>query len=100
MKKTLATFLAAALLAGSASAADKLVIKGSDTLGAKLVPLVAEAFKAQNPEVAISVLLENAGGGGANSAPLAGMMFKRYFANQKMPAVQQAAPDSQTIALR
>ena len=55
---------------------------------------------AQNPEVAISVLLENAGGGGANSAPLAGMMFKRYFANQKMPAVQLAAPDSQTIALR
>ena len=55
---------------------------------------------AQNPEVAISVLLENAGGGGANSAPLAGMMLKRYFANQMMPAVKKAAPDSQTIALR
>ena len=58
MKKTLATFLAAALLAGSASAADKLVIKGSDTLGAKLVPLVAEAFKAQNPEVAFEIAAE------------------------------------------
>lgn len=55
---------------------------------------------AQNPEVALSVLLENAGGGGANSAPLAGMMFKRYFASQKMPAVIKASPDSQTIALR
>ncbi|HQF38658.1 MAG TPA: phosphate ABC transporter substrate-binding protein [Opitutaceae bacterium] len=58
MKKALATFLAAALLAGSASAADKLVIKGSDTLGAKLVPLVAEAFKAQNPEVAFEIAAE------------------------------------------
>jgi len=55
---------------------------------------------AQNPEVALCVLLENAGGGGANSAPLAGMMFKRYFAHQKMPAIKKTAPDSQTIALR
>src|SRR5439155_8394884 len=29
--------------------AEKLVIKGSDTLGAKLVPQLAEQFKAQHP---------------------------------------------------
>src|SRR6476660_4054393 len=29
--------------------ADRLVIKGSDTLGAKLVPQLAEQFKAQHP---------------------------------------------------
>jgi len=29
--------------------ADRLVMKGSDTLGAKLVPQLAEAFKAKNP---------------------------------------------------
>ena len=29
--------------------AEKLVLKGSDTLGAKLVPQLAEQFKAQHP---------------------------------------------------
>jgi hypothetical protein len=43
--------LSLALMAtGIASAnADRLVIKGSDTLGAKLVPQLAEQFKAQHP---------------------------------------------------
>jgi len=40
----------ALLIAGIGSAhADRLVIKGSDTLGAKLVPQLAEQFKAQHP---------------------------------------------------
>ena len=30
--------------------AEKLVVKGSDTLGAKLVPQLAEAFKAQGSD--------------------------------------------------
>jgi penicillin-binding protein 2 len=34
---------------------------------------------AREPEVAICVLLENAGGGGAFSAPIAGELLKRYF---------------------
>ena len=38
--------------------ADKLVIKGSDTLGAKLVPQLAEQFKAQNPGVTIDIAAE------------------------------------------
>ncbi len=58
MKKTLTILVSAALLAGSVSAADKLVIKGSDTLGAKLVPQVAEAFKAQHPEVGFEIAAE------------------------------------------
>ena len=58
MKKTVSVLLSAALLAGSLTGADKLVIKGSDTLGAKLVPLVAEAFKAQNPDVAFEIAAE------------------------------------------
>ncbi len=44
MKNTLAIFAAAALLSG-AQAEDKIVIKGSDTLGAKMVPQLAEAYK-------------------------------------------------------
>jgi len=33
---------------GATAHADKLVIKGSDTLGAKLVPQLAEQFKADH----------------------------------------------------
>ena len=54
---------------------------------------------AQNPQVAISVILENTGGGGAYSAPLAGMMFKRYFALQSIPMDPRIA-DSLTTAVR
>lgn len=59
MKKLLALSIAAALAVCSAHAADnKLVIKGSDTLGAKLVPQLAEAFKASHPGVSFSIAAE------------------------------------------
>src|SRR4051812_19497458 len=45
--KFLLLFTSLGLTAASVRA-DRLVIKGSDTLGAKLVPQLAEAFKAQN----------------------------------------------------
>ncbi len=38
--------------------ADKLVIKGSDTLGAKLVPQLAEQFKASNPGTTFDIAAE------------------------------------------
>ena len=38
--------------------ADRLVIKGSDTLGAKLVPQLAEAFKAQNAGTTFDIAAE------------------------------------------
>ena len=50
MKKIILLIAAAALAASSASA-QKLVIKGSDTLGAKLVPTLKEAYVAKNPGV-------------------------------------------------
>src|SRR4051812_42055664 len=57
MKKVV---LLSALLAASASfvSAQKLVIKGSDTLGAKLVPQLAEAYKAQNPGMTFEIAAE------------------------------------------
>ena len=42
----------------SAAQADRLVIKGSDTLGAKLVPQLAEAFKAKHPETTFDIAAE------------------------------------------
>ncbi|MBA3762674.1 MAG: phosphate ABC transporter substrate-binding protein [Chthoniobacterales bacterium] len=40
------------------SSADNLVIKGSDTLGAKLVPQLAEQFKADHPGTAFDIAAE------------------------------------------
>lgn len=56
--KILLSFLAASLLASGALAQNKLVIKGSDTLGAKMVPQVAEAFRAKNPGVVFEIAAE------------------------------------------
>src|SRR6202022_592510 len=38
--------------------AERLVIKGSDTLGAKLVPQLAEHFKAENPGTTFDIAAE------------------------------------------
>jgi phosphate transport system substrate-binding protein len=56
MKKLLllSVFCAAASLAS----AQKLVIKGSDTLGAKLVPTLKEAYVAQHPGVSFEIAAE------------------------------------------
>ena len=56
MKKI--TLLALAALAATTLHAQKLVIKGSDTLGAKLVPTLAEAYKAKNPGVSFEIAAE------------------------------------------
>ena len=59
--KTLAIVLA--LFAANSALAEKLVIKGSDTLGAKLVPMLAEAYKAKHPEVAFEIAAEGSSTG-------------------------------------
>jgi phosphate transport system substrate-binding protein len=58
MKTTLLIITAALGLAAVAAQADRLVIKGSDTLGAKLVPQLAEAFKAQHPNTTFDIAAE------------------------------------------
>ncbi len=57
MKNTLAIFAAVALAAG-ANAEDKIVIKGSDTLGAKMMPQLAEAYKESGNEVSFEIAAE------------------------------------------
>ncbi|MDF1811907.1 MAG: phosphate ABC transporter substrate-binding protein [Verrucomicrobiales bacterium] len=58
MKQSIALFAAAALATGSVLAEDKIVIKGSDTLGAKMVPQLAEAYKAAGNEVSFEIAAE------------------------------------------
>lgn len=57
LKSLLAVILACATALSSVHA-EKLVIKGSDTLGAKLVPQLAEQFKAANPGTDFSIAAE------------------------------------------
>jgi len=60
MRTTIRTsigLLAGALLAATAGA-QTISIKGSDTLGAKLVPQLAESFKAKHPGVKFEIAAE------------------------------------------
>ncbi|MDQ3115068.1 MAG: phosphate ABC transporter substrate-binding protein [Verrucomicrobiota bacterium] len=58
MKTTLLIITAALGLTAAQVHAERLVIKGSDTLGAKLVPQLAEAFKAQHPDTTFDIAAE------------------------------------------
>ena len=58
MKTTLLIISTTLGLLASQSRAERLVIKGSDTLGAKLVPQLAEAFKAQHPDTTFDIAAE------------------------------------------
>lgn len=58
MNKFIAAFAAAALSAGVAHADTKIVIKGSDTLGAKMVPQLAEAYKEAGNDVSFEIAAE------------------------------------------
>ncbi|MBK9991698.1 MAG: phosphate ABC transporter substrate-binding protein [Verrucomicrobia bacterium] len=57
MKKS-TLILAAVLATAGLVRAEKLVIKGSDTLGAKLVPQLAEEYKAKNPGTSFEIAAE------------------------------------------
>ena len=56
--KFILTITAVAALGLTEASADRLVIKGSDTLGAKLVPQLAEQFKAQHSGTTFDIAAE------------------------------------------
>lgn len=56
--KRILTSAIAALVAVTGLHAQQIVIKGSDTLGAKLVPQLAEAYKASHPGTTFSIAAE------------------------------------------
>ena len=59
MKRSIVAVVSALVfISGSVANADRLVIKGSDTLGAKLVPQLAEQFKAQHPDATFDIAAE------------------------------------------
>jgi len=62
MKKLFVTVLVG-ISALTAARGDAIVIKGSDTLGAKLVPQLAEQFKAQRPGMTFDIAAEGSATG-------------------------------------
>ncbi|MDQ6654997.1 MAG: phosphate ABC transporter substrate-binding protein, partial [Verrucomicrobiota bacterium] len=58
MKRTYVALILGLAVTATAARADRLVLKGSDTLGAKLVPQLAEQFKAQNPGTTFDIAAE------------------------------------------
>ncbi len=61
--KIKATILATLVCASTCAIADTITIKGSDTLGAKLVPQLAEQFKADHPGAAFDIAAEGSATG-------------------------------------
>jgi phosphate transport system substrate-binding protein len=56
--KKLFLFVASFFAIAGLVRAEKLVIKGSDTLGAKLVPMLSEEYKAKNPATSFEIAAE------------------------------------------
>ncbi|MCF3651866.1 phosphate ABC transporter substrate-binding protein [Synoicihabitans lomoniglobus] len=61
--KNIVSFFALAAVLVAPLAAQKLVIKGSDTLGAKLVPMLAENYRAMKPSVSFEIAAEGSSTG-------------------------------------
>ena len=61
--KNIISFLALGALLSAPAIAQQLVIKGSDTLGAKLVPLLAEGYRAKVPSISFEIAAEGSSTG-------------------------------------
>ncbi|MEM0966883.1 MAG: phosphate ABC transporter substrate-binding protein [Verrucomicrobiota bacterium] len=61
--KLLSSVGLAAGFAVSSAVADTIIIKGSDTLGAKMIPQIAEAFKVQHPTIDFAIAAEGSSTG-------------------------------------
>ncbi|MBI2510925.1 MAG: phosphate ABC transporter substrate-binding protein [Opitutae bacterium] len=98
--KQFLTLALAATLATSALAAEKIVIKGSDTLGAKLVPMLAEDYKARNAGIAFEIAAEGSTTGIAaiiDSTAQIGMSSRRAKPTEASAALAKGVTLKPTI---
>lgn len=100
MKKTLLLISAAVGFLASQAQADRLVIKGSDTLGAKLVPQLAEAFKAKHSDTTFDIAAEGSTTGIAaiiDGTAQIGMASRRAKASEVGAAASKGVSMKPTI---
>ncbi len=98
MKKTILVLTALAAL--TSARAEKLVIKGSDTLGAKLVPMLAEDYKAKNPDTTFEIAAEGSTTGIAaiiDGTAQIGMSSRRAKATESSAALAKGVSLKPTI---
>lgn len=96
MKKIVTLIAAASFTLTGIIHAEKLVIKGSDTIGAKLVPQLAEAFKAKHPDATFEIAAEGSTTGIAaviDGTAQIGMASRRA----KMEEVSKATGQNKTL---
>jgi len=98
MKRAL--LIAAAFVAATVAQGQKIVIKGSDTLGAKLVPMLAEEYKAAHPGVNFEIAAEGSTTGIAaiiDSTAQIGMSSRRAKATEMSAAQAKGVTMKPTI---
>ncbi|MDR2512946.1 MAG: phosphate ABC transporter substrate-binding protein [Puniceicoccales bacterium] len=99
MKHTLITIITAtlSLAASTAASAQKLVIKGSDTLGAKLVPMLAEEYKTRNKGATFEIAAE---GSSTGIAAIIGNTAQIGMSSRRAKATEISAGSAKGVKLR
>ncbi|MDQ6625090.1 MAG: phosphate ABC transporter substrate-binding protein [Verrucomicrobiota bacterium] len=77
--------------------ADRLVIKGSDTLGAKLVPQLAEEFKAKNADTTFDIAAE---GSTTGIAALIDGTAQIGMSSRKVKPAEEAAAHAKNVTFK
>lgn len=93
MKSILILLLASAFVTN----AEELIIKGSDTLGAKLVPQLAESYKAENPNIRFSIAAE---GSSTGFAALIDQTADIAMSSRRAKTTEVAAANAKGITLK
>jgi phosphate transport system substrate-binding protein len=96
LKQRILTVTAAAFATATATAGT-LVIKGSDTLGAKLVPQLAEAFKANSPGTQFNIAAE---GSTTGLAALIDGTAQIGMSSRRAKSTEVSAAQSKGVALK
>ncbi|MEM9399593.1 MAG: phosphate ABC transporter substrate-binding protein [Verrucomicrobiota bacterium] len=98
--KNILVALFAGLAITSAAQAEKIIIKGSDTLGAKLVPQLAEAYKVKNPGTTFEIAAEGSSTGIAaviDATADLGMASRRAKTKEVSKAASKGVKMSPTV---
>src|SRR5688572_13038423 len=87
----------AALSAATVASAEKLVIKGSETLGSKFVPALKEAYQAKNPGVSFEI---DAGGSTTGITAITDGTAQIAMSSRRAKPTEMSAASAKGITLK